>query len=148
MESIFIFLKDNFYIIWLVLFIYASVRFLARSLKSRKKFKISDLDIVKFHEKGASGYSNKSFITKIGGANKVLDIIVTEKELWIKGIFSIFTEIGNYYDMSHKIPLSNICKAEINKQYVQLWFINEKGEESNIKLTLRSPNEFIDAIQV
>jgi len=75
---------------------------------SEAAFKDLDLSKVKFREKGASGYSRKSIITEFGGASGLLDVIVTDTELYIKGTYPALTHIGTFNDLTRRVNLSDI----------------------------------------
>jgi len=147
MEMIFKFLEENFNTIFIAIFAYVAVSFFIRGRKAGKKFNVAELKNIVFHEKGVSGYSNKSFITKMGGASRVLDVIVADNQLWVKGIWGVFTDIGEYYDLTHKVPLSNIVNIDINGRKVDLWFVNKEGKESHITLVLKNAEEMVNAIR-
>jgi hypothetical protein len=111
--------------------------------KAEAIFRDLDLSKVKFREKGASGYSQKSFRTRFGGANKVLDIIVTDTELCIKGIYSPFSYLGMMNDLTHRFGLTNIRNIEQSSTEVELSF----ASGHNIVLKLKDPQQFINAIK-
>ena len=107
-------INSYFYFIFAAFAIITITMFYFFGINSEKIFPSIESQTVVFREKGASGYSFKNAITKMGGANKVLDIIVTNNELWIKGIYPMFTFVGTKYDLTHKIPLKNINSVELN----------------------------------
>ena len=101
---------------------------------------------IRFRERGASGHSNKSMVTKFGGANGVLEVVVTDKELWLKGIWPLFSYIGAMFDMTHRIPKSSIHKCITVDDTIELHFTNETGGESHVVLELKNPGAFASAI--
>ena len=102
-------------------------------------------DEIIFRERGASGFSKKSFITKVGGASKVLDIIVTDADLLIKGIYSPFSFIGTFYDLTHRIDRKNITSLILESGKAHLSFNSERGTH-NLVLLLKEPSSFIEAL--
>ena len=102
-------------------------------------------DEIIFRERGASGFSQKSFITKVGGASKVLDIIVTDSDLLIKGICSPFSFIGTFYDLTHRIDRKDITSLILESGKAHLSFNSEKGTH-NLVLFLKEPRSFIEAL--
>lgn len=137
-----------FFIVWLILAI-PSIIFALRGIKKAKHiFDGVDKQPVIFREKGASGYSKRSFITRMGGANKVLDIILTDKELCIKGINSIFSFIGAYYDLSHRIKRENILKIQKIKKQTEIKFISSKGRETVVVLSLKNGDQLLSSVNI
>lgn len=143
------YLENNpeiFFSIFLAITAYMFIVFYLGGRKAEVPFKgITDQRII-FRERGASGHSKKSILTKLGGASRALDVIVTSQELCIKGIWPMFTFIGSKYDLAHRVPLSNIERVESNGQKVEIQFRNSEGEETLVELSLKSPNDFINAI--
>jgi len=101
------------YYFFVVLFIMGIIFtiFMIRGKKALIIFpELNSVDIL-YRDKHASGYSTKSLITKMGGANKVLDLVITNTELWIRSN-RLFASISLRYDLLHKIPFDRIEKAE------------------------------------
>ena len=101
---------------------------------------------IRFRERGASGHSNKSMVTKLGGANGVLEVVVADRELWIKGVWPLFSYIGAMFDMTHRVPKSSIRKCTSVENTIELHFTNESGVESHVVLELKNPRAFRSAI--
>ena len=137
-----------FIVVWFSLGIIPLYLFISGSKKAKKMFEDLPSSNFVYQEKGVSGYSKKSFFTRIGGARNVLEVIVTESELCVKGIMSVFTFIGTKYDLTHRVPLSNIVSASRNGKYVELQLITGKGKTSNIVLMLRNPDQFLQAVNL
>lgn len=109
-------------------------------------FRFQPGDTVRFRERGASGHSKRSLITKAGGASRVLEIVVTNRELWIKGIWPMFTFIGTKYDLTHKVSLSRIRRVAASGATVQIWFADASGRECHIELQLKDQKNFLSAV--
>ena len=143
------FLETNpmlFNIAFLAVALYLVLALFVGGRKAEAQFgKLSDQTIV-FRERGASGYSTKSMITRFGGASRVLDVIVTTGELWIKGIWPAFTYIGTMYDLTHRVPLANIREATAVGQRVSVRFVSSAATETNVELRLRDPKGFLEAL--
>ena len=118
------------------------VLFFILAHRAEKKFKGLLDNKILFREKGASGHSTKSFITKMGGASKALDVIITDVDLAIKGIYSPFTVIGTFYDLTHRIPRNNISSVELISEKVHLNFSSTKGKHT-VVLSLKDTNLFM-----
>lgn len=82
----------------------------------------------------------------MGGARNVLDVVVTDKELWLKSML-LFAGIGKQYDLLHKVSLDNIKRAERQGSKITLYFRTEDGENKQIVLTIKRPDEFLKAIK-
>lgn len=135
-----------FFAVWVLMAI-PSVIFALRGIsKAKKTFDGVDNLPIKYREKGASGYSKKSFITRIGGANKVLDIILTDTELCIKGVNSLFSFIGSFYDLSHRIKRENILNIQKVKNQIEIKFITEAGKQTEVVLMLKNGDQFLSAV--
>jgi len=137
-----------FVIAWFSMGIIPLYMFISGSSKAKKMFEGISSSRFIFNEKKASGYSKKSFFTKMGGARNVLEVIVTEKELCIKGIMSVFTFIGTKYDLTHRVPLDNILNASMNGKAVELRLKNREGRISDLVLVLKNPEQFLRAINI
>lgn len=143
------YLENNpsvFYAIFLLIVLYVGFNFLIGGRRTESRFPKVDRQNVIFRERGASGHSKASIRTKYGGASKVLDVVVTDTELWLKGILPMFSFIGSKYDLLHKVHISDIKMVEARGSAVELRFMNENGEESHIELILKNPAAFIGAV--
>lgn len=132
MKELFDYLNENpsmFYLFFLFALLWNAAFCYFGGKKAEAVFTGLNLNDARFRERGASGFSKKSIITKFGGARKVLDVIVTESELCIKGIYSPLTYIGSKYDMTRRVELSNIRR------------IIEKGP--NIELSFHVGNDVV-----
>ncbi len=114
--------------------------------KAKKTFEGVDKHPVLFREKGASGHSKRSFITRFGGANRVLDVIVTDAEFCIKGVNALFTFIGSYYDLSHRVRRSNILSARQTDKHVEISFVTDAGRQTDVVLTLKNSEQFLSVL--
>ena len=101
---------------------------------------------INFQERFCSGYSMQSWKTKMGGASNVLDIIITDDELWIK-LPMIFAGIAKEFDLLHRINLRNIVNIHSKADGIVVDFIDPKGEHKQVFLQLKKPDEFVKIIQ-
>jgi hypothetical protein len=106
-----------------------------------------DINTVKviYRDKTASGYSTKSWKTKFGGASRAIDIIVTDKELWLSS-FLLLAGITKQHDLLHKIPLNKITSAKEKEGKITLTFKNAKGESKQVVLSTRDKAAFLKSI--
>lgn len=115
--------------------------------KAERLFAGGGEQVIRFRERGASGYSNRSIWTRLGSANRVLEVTATERELWIRGIWPMFTYIGKHYDLTHRVPHTDIREVRSDGNRVTLRFRNETGGESNVVLILRDVAGLLAAIK-
>lgn len=100
---------------------------------------------VVYRDKTALGYSMKSWKTKVGGASRSLDIIVTDKELWLRSVL-LLAGITRQHDLVHRVPLHRIGSAKESKEGIVLSFKTEKGEAKQIVINTRDKQEFLKSI--
>lgn len=100
---------------------------------------------VQFHATGASGYSNKSFITKAGGANGVLRISIVDNQLyfWASPVFYFF---GKLYDLIQKIPISNITEVTVENRSVSISFDSSHGTKEFVIRRMNKQDEFLEIL--
>jgi hypothetical protein len=100
---------------------------------------------VGFAERFASGASDKSFLTRIGGASNCLTVIVTDSSLAIRLLFpfSIFAESA---DLEHLIPLSRIVNIAPKSRVIEVVFLMADDTRRKVSLRLRDPAGFLQAI--
>ena len=102
--------------------------------------------VVVYEEKGVSGRSHKSLLTKVGGGKNCIIVTVTNSELWINVMFP-FNIVAYYYDSLHRLPLSVIKKATQSGKSVIVEFNRPDGSNGVFELLLKNPDEFIRALQ-
>jgi hypothetical protein len=129
-----------------MVFAFNIVAMLRQGWKAEERFEAALGQPVRFRERGASGYSNRTSITKLGGANRTLEVTVTDAELWLKGIWPPFSYIGTRFDLTHRVPLSQIRKHSVSGNTVDLHFVNEEGTVSHVTLMLKEPQMFLKAL--
>jgi hypothetical protein len=100
---------------------------------------------VAYRDRTASGYSTKSWKTKIGGASRSVDIIVTDKELWLRS-FLLLAGITKQHDLIHKIQLNKIIRVKESNGQITLYFKNDQGESKQVVLNTRDKTEFLQSI--
>jgi hypothetical protein len=98
-----------------------------------------------YRDETASGYSTKSWKTKMGGASRAIDIVVTDKELWLSS-FLLFAGITKQHDLLHKIPLNKIAVAKEKEGRITLNFKSDKGESKQVVIITRDKTAFLKSI--
>lgn len=130
---------------WLVLAITMIYIMYYRGKKALKIFpELNESDIL-FREKYASGNSLKSFRTKMGGASGVLDVIITNDELWIKTL-TLIAGFGNQFDLLHKVKLNQISAIKIQKNKIKINFQVTNQTKTALLLRLKRGKEFYKII--
>jgi hypothetical protein len=140
-EQIFIILASaNFVIITSVLFF--------RGKKALSIFPELERVHVLFREKWASGYSTKLWKTKAGGAQNVLEVVITESELWLK-CPTVFAGVGRSYDLIHKLKIEEIQSVELNQKDKTIVIkLKEKHNPSGpFILKLKKGKEFLEILK-
>ncbi len=137
------FIHNYFFYIWIVLVVTVVSLFFIKGRKAIQLFADLDLSKVLYSEKNASGYSTKSFRTKLGGSSKVLHVMITDKELIIK-TYLLAAYIAQKHDMLHRIPLENIVNTEIKEgSFFSKLFIRFKGQQEELKeIVILSKNNY------
>ena len=111
----------------------------------------SDAD-VRFVERFASGFSNKSLFTRFGGARNALVVTVLRDALFIEplAIFKWMLPPG-FGDLEHYVPKSRILNVRSTsgflKKAVQIEFQANDGGSRTLELKLRNPEAFLAAIK-
>ena len=99
-----------------------------------------------FSERFATGYSHKSFITRILVATNCLTVILTKSQLTIRTFFPLTLFIG-ICDLEHQIQLSNITGLENRGKITKIEFNKKDGTSRTISLRLRDTAGFLNALQ-
>jgi hypothetical protein len=100
---------------------------------------------VVYRDKGATGCSMRSWKTKVGGASRAIDLIVTEDELWLSAMV-FFAGITKQHDLLHKVSIRKITSAKLEKTQIMLSFKDEKGRHHQVVLRTRDEYAFLKSI--
>ena len=151
MGSLDAFIKDHFMVIWCVAFGVTLVNLGWRFYK-RRKSGISfprDSVWVLFHESMASGNSDKTFFSKLGGAKQCLRVTVTEDEVWVYSFFPLYLITES--DLEHRIPRSAVVSVAQQDHWagrrVLLDFRLPEGGVRRLSLVLKNPEGFVTAVR-
>ena len=107
--------------------------------------KPNDPDVV-FAERFASGSSNKSWMTRMGGASNCLIVVVTKSHLAVTPQFP-FNIAAQSLDLEHLIPISDITKLAQKQKITEVEFQHGSGTIRKISLRLRNAPGFLDSLQ-
>ena len=128
---------NYFFYIWLALAILLFYFLIKRGKKLLQSFSDIDLGSVVFSEKHASGHIVRSRQTRRAGITKMLHVIITDQELFLKTNIAL-AHLANENDMLHRIPLRNILALEYEKGMVSsklyVKFVSVLGEEKVVIL--------------
>jgi hypothetical protein len=136
-----------FLIVW---FVATGIIIFVLYKKGRKALSIFppiEKENVLYRDKSASGYSTKSLRTKLGGSSKTLEIVVTDKELWLTSKL-LLASIGESHDLLHKISLDNIEKIERNGTKFTINFKTDTGEAKQVVLCPKQIDKFIKVLNI
>lgn len=100
---------------------------------------------VVYRNRFASGYATKRSFWKNGRANKVLDVVVTDNELWLKSML-LFAGMALRIGLLHKIPLKNITNATLQGDKVIVDFKNDAFEDVQMVIITKNPGVFLRAL--
>lgn len=106
--------------------------------------KRDDAEVI-FVERFASGASDKSFLTRMGGANNCVTVIVTDSRLAIRLLFP-FSNFAENVDLEHLIPLSEIIHISPRGPVIDVEFLRDDDTRRKVTLRLRNSAGFLRAI--
>lgn len=135
--------------LWIAAGLIGLVFLLAMYVKRRSRCPRISPDDVLYQESFASGHSTKNLLTKLGGANNCLRLVVTKDCLWITSWFpfSLFT---TFYDLEHVVPRSSLRAVEPTsvfwKKGVRITFLDEASEVHTVVAVLRDVEGFLAAL--
>lgn len=140
---------DNFFLLFAIALIWnvVAVAFMLWRRKRRGLVlpKVGDADVV-FSERFASGSSDKSWMTRLGGASNCLTVIVTRTHLAITTFFP-FTAFAGTYDLEHLVPLSDITRVGPKGRVTEVEFRRNDGDRRNLTLRMRNAAGFLQALK-
>jgi hypothetical protein len=123
-------------------------RMYAKGKKVLSIFPDIDTVTVLYRDQAASGYADKTLATKLGGASGVIDVVVTDEELWLK-CSTLFAGLEGRADMIRKVPLRNVKIVNMKQEgkKIDLSLKLESGDRKKVTLTLGNKEKFIDAVK-
>ncbi len=134
-----------FLTIWAIGAVFVLTRLFLSGKKALSIFPDIGEVVVRYRDKTGSGRSMQSWKTKIGGAKNVLDIVVTDKELWLKGMM-LFAGVCERFDLLHKVPLANITNVQQDGISITIDFTSVDGKDKQLVLVTKRPDAFVNAI--
>lgn len=105
-------------------------------------------DIV-YQEWFASGHSRKNILTRLGGAQHCLRLVVTSDLLWVTSWFP-FSLLTGFYDLEHVVPRGRILSIRRSRAFLMpsvLVTFRDAGEtEHTLSLYPRRQDEFLRSL--
>jgi hypothetical protein len=142
------FIDDNFFVCWCVGFTFCLLGFAAMAwwqIATGPRFPPLSSVKVLHRERFASGCSHLSLITRLGGAENMLTVVLTENELWIT-TFALFRGLCGFYDLDHRIPIDTITDVVDARKSLMIHFTRPNGTPAAIQLRLRDKDGFQTAL--
>jgi hypothetical protein len=102
-----------------------------------------------FAESGASGNSERSFLTRLGGASRVLLVWVTRREFVVESIFpfNVFM-YENPYDLEHRVPIKSLTSVEEGANHVVFVSFNDaEFQPHKLRLIVKNPSALVAALR-
>jgi hypothetical protein len=105
-----------------------------------------------FIERTASGHSNRTWLTKLGGAHRCLVVAVTGTRLIIRPRFPFnLMFLPEVYGLEHDIEPDRVTQAQLElgrggSSAVRLEFRDPDDTPQDVTLYLRNPAEFVKAL--
>jgi len=103
-----------------------------------------------FIETAASGHSNRTWYTKLGGASRCLVVAVTGKRLIIHPRFPFnLMFLPEVYGLEHDVPADLVTRVEVGhgrSGSVRLEFCDPNDRLQDVTLYLQNPSEFVKAL--
>jgi len=139
-------METYFIYAWLAVTIFVFIAFYAGSKRALAIFPGIETVNVQYRNRFASGYALHQPLLKRGRANNVLDIVVTDKELWIKSMF-LFAGLQKHFGLLHKIKIEDIRSLQVDGHKITIGFINGEMESKEVVLIIKDSDAFLKAIK-
>ena len=146
------FLQHNFH--WLFLFCVAwlVVGIVWRYFRHKRTGLVFPQNLqepIRFEERAASGSSDKTWLTRIGGARHCLRVTVTDAEVWIRPFFP-FNILAQEFDLEHRIARASITSIQPTQsafvRAILVEYRDERGQPHRLTLVLKKPDDFLSAL--
>ena len=130
----------------IVVFVWASIR---HRRAHGKPIVFRDVPDAQFIERKASGYSHRTWYTRLGRASRCLIVAVKDNRLVIRPFFPFnLMFLPETYGMEYDIPVSHVTSAErAGRSDVRVKFRDADGTDQDVTLSMRDRDRFLAAIQ-
>jgi hypothetical protein len=135
-----------FLIVWAIVVVLILALMYRRGKRALSVF--PDMGSVKilYRDQSASGYSTSSLQNKLGGANRTLDLLLTEDELWLTSKL-LLASIAEKYDMLHRIALENITQVQLDGKKLIVDFKTENDSKKQVVVMTKVVDRLITALK-
>lgn len=101
-----------------------------------------------FKERFASGNSDRTWFSRIGGARNALVVMVTHNELIVRPLFPamLIFRLPELTGLEHTVSGSKVRDVVTNGTTVDVEFENNSGQRETLTLQLNRPKEFVRAL--
>lgn len=102
-----------------------------------------------FAESGASGNSEKSLITRFGGASRVLIVWLDRRQLVVEMSFPFnMFMYRNPYDLEHRVPIEAITSVEEGAhRAIHVSFYDSDARPHTLRLFVKHPDALLAALK-
>lgn len=106
-----------------------------------------------FVERNASGHSNRTWVTKLGGARGILVVAVSGERLILCPRFPFnLMFLPEIYGLEHDVPVDRVTRAEIELGHgrstsVRLEIRDPDDTPRDVTVYLRNPGDFVKALR-
>jgi len=151
MREVMLFFYDHGHLIalvWICLVVGFSILF-----RLRKGLSLKPQGEILYHERFASGRSDRNWLTRIAGASKCLLVTVTDSELLVRPWFPFnLSFLPEIYDLEHRIPISKISgirerQGLFGSEIVDVDFPSSSGGTRRFSLQLVGTAAFLKALR-
>jgi hypothetical protein len=73
-------------------------------------------------------------------------VVLTDTELWVT-TFAYFRGLAGFYDLDHRIPLSDVTRVEERGKSILVTFNRGDHKSGVLQLTLRDKDHFISQLE-
>lgn len=139
-------LEIVFVLVWAVLVLVLLYTTVKRGKRALSIFPSLDSVNIAYHDKRGSARSDKSFITKLGGMKNEAEIVVTDRELWIKCDTIFKASFLLQYDAIHRISLDKITYVSRKDDKIIVRFKPENYLEKELQIETARTTKFIELV--
>ena len=101
-----------------------------------------------YKERMASGWDDRNWLRRLGGANRCLMVSVTDRELVVTPFFPFnLMFLPELYGLELRVPLTSIRNADPGRRLFRDCVIVETAEGHRLGLVLRNPQAFMFAVR-
>jgi hypothetical protein len=98
-----------------------------------------------YQQRSASGHSNRSWLTKLGGAHNCLVVAVARGRLIVRPWFPFtLMFLPELYGLEYDVPIENILGVRVYRAFfrsaLDVEFRDDFGQTQSVSLYLRDPN--------